>query len=1080
MSAACPTEEQLDALASGAAPAGAVAQHVEGCAACQAALERLRANQAFLTRHRAGLLRAAQAPGPLLLATDAIPGYRLEGELQRGGQGVVYRATQDSTGQHVAVKVLRDGVFAGRGALERFEREARILGRLSHPGIVAIHDSGAVEGRKYLVTRLVDGAPLDEWVARQAPAARDRGARVRRICELFVAVCDAVHAAHLRGVIHRDLKPGNLLVDAAGRPHVLDFGLAKLTDADEGDARPTLTQTGRFMGSLPWSSPEQTRGVPDDVDLRTDVYSIGVMLFHALTGRFPYDVSGPLRAALEQIANADPPRPSALARGVGRELDTVVLKALAKERARRYQSVAALQRDLERCLRGDPIEARADSAWYLLRKALQRHKIALGAAAGIVLFVLALAVERSRYARSLESALHEANLERARSEARAGNYGLAEQLLWQERLARSGAAARARAYWALWELYARYPCLAAWRERDAVTQVALAPDGQRLLSADEREIRVWSLADLPPRAPSHTLVAPALGSTRPAFSADGGKIVVGCVNGEVATWDATTGVAERRWRAHEGRVQDLGLGDGGQRLATCGADRRVRVWSFADATCEVERSFEAAPARVALSADGAALAIAFPERNTIEVLAGEGFSRNATLDVSDLTAEHDVSGRFRALRFSPAGRFLAAGCYRYACVWDLTTLERAAQHWHEMVVEAVEFGPGDAWLASAGGESIQFWSLQSHQPLHAFAGHPRVLQSLTAAAGHERLASLGQDGVIRLWEARPQGALRRFAPAQTHAVQFSPDGTWLACCGESDPATPQVWLMDWTTGEIAQRLAAPSARMSALAFSPDGRRLAACAYRDPRVRVWNLSTGAWRDIEAAGPGWASLRFSPDGRRLVAGNDAHGRVVTLDADSGAVLELREDHASRVPGLRFSPDGRRLASGERNGALVIRDASGGLMRRLAENPQGVRDLAFSEDGRRLFAAGDDGVVRIWSVATGRCAAQLSGHRGPVYCVALQPGGRLLATGGHDGSIRLWDAEQGRALATLDGDRSVISSLSFHPDGSQLAFGAFGGQVGVWDLTYYQRHIAGNRVFQESSAVTSAPARTTRRRR
>lgn len=324
----------------------------------------------------------------------AVPGYRLLHEVHRGGQGVVYLAVQASTGRRVAVKVLsRTGSAAG---LVRFEREVEALSALKHPNIVTIHDCGRDHDHVYLVMDYIDGRPLDVYVAAEQPPLRDTVALIARICE-------AVNAAHLRGVIHRDLKPANILVDEQGEPRVLDFGLAKLIGdpSSGGISIPAMTMTGQFVGSLPWASPEQADGRGVDVDIRSDVYSLGVVLFQVLTGRFPYDVSVGFAEVARHIVHTPPVRPSTINAEIDRELETIILRCLAKEPERRYQSAGELARDLRRYLAGDPIEARRDSPAYILAKRLARYRVAaIAAAASLVLVSGALAVSLTLWRRA--------------------------------------------------------------------------------------------------------------------------------------------------------------------------------------------------------------------------------------------------------------------------------------------------------------------------------------------------------------------------------------------------------------------------------------------------------------------------------------------------------------------------------------------------------------------------------------------------------------------------------------------------------------------------------------------------------
>ncbi len=308
-----------------------------------------------------------------------IPGYTIVRELHRGGQGVVYLARQEGTGRQVAIKLMREGALARPSDRVRFEREIRVLAQLNNPNIVAIHDSGVAGGCGYYVMDYIAGRTLDEYV-------RHGELSVEAVLRLFVKVCHAINAAHLRGVIHRDIKPSNIRVTPEGEPHVLDFGLAKIESVDgESGAAPTqMTATGQFVGSLPWASPEQARGESAKIDVRTDVYSLGVILYELLTGRFPYQVNGSMPQVVHRIIHEIPPRPSTFNKQVNSELDTIVLKTLSKSRQQRYQTPGELARDIDRLLTGQPIEAKRDNWRYMSRKLLQRHWLSI-ALVGVVL-----------------------------------------------------------------------------------------------------------------------------------------------------------------------------------------------------------------------------------------------------------------------------------------------------------------------------------------------------------------------------------------------------------------------------------------------------------------------------------------------------------------------------------------------------------------------------------------------------------------------------------------------------------------------------------------------------------------------
>ena len=331
-------------------------------------------------QHRSSPALRGAGPG------GSIPGYRILRELHRGGQGVVYLAIQEGTRRKVAVKVMREGPFSSANDRLRFEREVQVLAQLNNPNVVAIHDSGVFAGSYYYVMDFIAGHTLDDYVKVHESAHTD-------ILRLFVTICQAVNAAHLRGVIHRDLKPSNIRVSPHGVPHVLDFGLAKMEGGEGEQTVPTaMTMTGQFVGSMPWASPEQALGEGRRLDVRTDVYSLGVILYQLICGRFPYRVEGPMRVVADEIAKADPVGPRSIDKRITRDIERIMLKALSKDPEHRYQTAGEMARDLERCLAGDPIEARRDSFRYLLRKFVTKYRVRAAIAAAALVGLVASAI----------------------------------------------------------------------------------------------------------------------------------------------------------------------------------------------------------------------------------------------------------------------------------------------------------------------------------------------------------------------------------------------------------------------------------------------------------------------------------------------------------------------------------------------------------------------------------------------------------------------------------------------------------------------------------------------------------------
>ena len=335
----------------------------------------------------------ADADPDIAFLRENLQEYEVITCIYRGGQGAVYRAIDRETGEQVAVKILLDGPLASPRSRHRFAQEIEMIAHIDHPNIVKLRDSGSVRGRHFLVMDYIEGYPLPDFVLLNNLSLRQR-------IELMIKVCRAVSFAHQHGIIHRDLKPGNILVDAGGEPHILDFGLAKIIADQRSNGQDSITQTGQVVGTLPFVAPERISGSPIDVDVRADIYALGVMLFHLVTGSHPFPVNETTDVIRHHIIFAEPRTlRQTLARDdledairigeVSDDLEAIVAMSLEKDVRLRYQSADALSQDLTRLLEGDAVHAKSDRQFYILVKALKRYRAHAVVALCAVFFLIA-------------------------------------------------------------------------------------------------------------------------------------------------------------------------------------------------------------------------------------------------------------------------------------------------------------------------------------------------------------------------------------------------------------------------------------------------------------------------------------------------------------------------------------------------------------------------------------------------------------------------------------------------------------------------------------------------------------------
>lgn len=400
----CPETEVIELLAAGGDVEAPVREHAATCPACKAVLEQIRADSdavdvyiEALTPSKTLATRESRykAPEAADVSPDIVPGYKVTELLGQGGQGSVYKAVQLGTKRDVAIKLLRAGRFSTSRQRLRMEREAEIVAGLKHPNIVTIHESRYLDATRYaMVMEYIDGVSLDAW----RPSGKTAKEKREKVLRVFAQVCAGVNHAHRNGVAHRDMKPSNVLVDKEGVPHILDFGIAKALGTDG----PALTATGESAFTLHYASPEQVSIGDEQIDFRTDVYSLGVILYVLLCGTYPYPLEGSIFDAVRSIRDVEPTRPREVDRTIDVDLETIVLKALQKDRNRRYDSALELGRDIERYLRHEAIDARRDSVLYVLAMRVRKHWLPITVTAGVVAAVLVVWQTRADRRKALE------------------------------------------------------------------------------------------------------------------------------------------------------------------------------------------------------------------------------------------------------------------------------------------------------------------------------------------------------------------------------------------------------------------------------------------------------------------------------------------------------------------------------------------------------------------------------------------------------------------------------------------------------------------------------------------------------
>jgi len=985
--------------------------------------------------------------------------YRLIRELGEGGMGEVWLAEQTlPVRRPVALKLIRAGMYDAT-VVQRFQSERQSLAIMDHPGIAKVFDAGTTpQGQPYFVMEYVAGLPITEYCDRHKSKIRER-------LELFAQACDGVQHAHQKAIIHRDLKPANILVaeiDGKPVPRIIDFGIAKATTSNLTDQL-MHTRFGQFVGTPGYMSPEQVDPLILDVDTRSDVYSLGVILYELLTGLKPFETTlkarPPLDEWLRQLRTDEPPRPSVKV-GADREtsmatatvrctepkqlvsvlrgdLDWITLKALERDRERRYGSPAELASDLRRYLNDEPIAARPANSVYRMVKFIRRHRVA----AVLAGMMTALAVLASGAGLVAVRKQHEAEFQSALT------------LQAQSRLLTQAAAQRlkdgdvAGAQGIILEVLTN-PRFSSLRTpaANSVFQDVRAADVQLAVLSGHGDIVLSAV-----------------------YSRDGTHIVTASADKSARVWDAGTGAQLAVLTGHGGSVYTADYSPDGTRIVTASSDKTARIWdAHTGAQLAVLSGHQDEVNSAAYSPDGTRVVTASNDK-TARIWDAHTGAPRATLSGHGDTVYSAV--------FSPDGaRIVTASDDKTARIWDARTgAQLAVLSGHGDRVDSADYSPDGTRIVTASfDKTARVWDASTGAQLVVLSGHGSRVYSAVYSPDGTRIVTASFDKTARIWDART-GTLIAVLSGHggfVYSAAYSPDGMRVVTA--SNDKTARIWDAR-PTAQLAV-LSGHDSYLYAAAYSPDGARIVTASV-DKTARIWDSRTAA-QLVVLSGHGDAlySAAYSPDGARIVtASADKTARI--WDARTGAQLVLLSGHEGRVYRAEYSPDGTHIVTASFDNTARIWDARNGVQLKVLSGHGGyLYSAAYSRDGTRIVTASGDKTARIWDARSGAQLAVLSGHGNAVISAAYSPDGTRIVTASADKSARIWDARSGAQLATLSGHGDSVISAAYSPDGTRIVTGSGDKTARIWDARTLEQIavLTGNDGYVYSAAYSPDGAR------
>ncbi|MHC4664420.1 MAG: protein kinase domain-containing protein [Planctomycetota bacterium] len=987
-------------------------------------------------------------------APPKVKGYNIISALGEGGFGIVYLAEQQKpVRRRVALKVIKPGMDSKR-VIARFEAEEQALALLDHTNVAQIYEAGMTEtGQSYFAMEYVKGVPITEYCDRERLSIEER-------LGLFIQVCDAIGHAHQKGIIHRDIKPSNILIclqDEKTIPKVIDFGVAKAISQPLTE-RTLFTEQGQLVGTPAYMSPEQAEVTAQDVDTRTDIYSLGVLLYELLTGVLPFDPKTLREVAFSKIQRIireqDPPRPStrlsslgeegktvaqsrrtqvaALARRLHKELEWIPLKAMRKERSRRYRSASELADDIQNYLEGAPLIAGPESAVYRVKKFVRRNRALVTGVAAVLVVLVAGVVVSTIFAIGQSRARAQAEQARGKEAAARVQAEQAESIAQQQRR-------RAQHLLARSQIDRGVKLLNEGNCEGLLNLLEARMTAEKIPEVREQTGRLWAIAhDLWSDRLVHVL-PPAVNLV---FSPDR-KLLATAESETAQLWDTATGQPHGQPLQLEKVIGAVVFSPDGKLLATHSAEGVSRLWDTAtgqpmgpilrtESGPHVEWGY--AKWSAAFSPDGKLLATASPG----------GTVRLWETDTGEPYGEplrHE--GEVWAVAFSPNGKLLASGSTDgTAQLWEVANGQpHGPALQHEGEVRKVVFSPDGKLIATMFWWTVGLWRMDTGQ-LHKWLRQPRSVEDIAFSPDGKLLAA-SSDWTVQLWDTttgeRHGEPLRHESPVWL--VAFSPDGTLLATA--STCRTRRLW--DVASGEPYGLPLRGQEGIEGMAFSPDGKFLATGSWAG--ARIWRTYQPLNTRVVPQQRGVQLGTVSPDEK---IGAIISGETVQL-WDTTAVKTLGEPlhHDGRVRTVAFGPDGKLLAVGLPETIQMWDVATGQPFGPLLKT-ENLRALAFSPDGK-LLAAGSAWEALVFEVATGRSLRTFDCN-GEVWGVAFSQDGKVLATAVVDGTARLWDIASGQQLASPLRHQARVWAVAYSPDGSILATASEeeGRTVRLWDVT------------------------------